>query len=298
MTCYSPLKGFENKEDGGIVFKRGKNAGKAMELACGQCIGCRIDKSQEWAARIVQESTMHQENSFITLTYDQENIPWDGSLVKEHFQKFMKRLRGQYADKKIRYYHCGEYGEENQRPHYHACLFGLDFDDRIPFSATNEIVTWTSEKLTKIWGKGFATCGELNYETAAYTSRYIMKKITGHKAKEHYQRLDITSGQIIDLQPEYTTMSLKPGIGKTFYEKYKSDFYPRDENPVPGRGVYTKVPKYYERLYGKEAPDTLREIKAKRKKYLIANVNEYSTERLHDKYKVKKAQLNQLKRTL
>ncbi len=298
MTCYSPLKGFVNKEDGGIVFKRSKNAGKDMEVACGQCMGCRIDRSQEWAARIVHEAAMHQDNCFITLTYNQENIPWDGSLVKEHFQKFMKRLRKHYAPKKIRFYHCGEYGENLERPHYHACVFGLDFDDRVAHSATNEIVTYTSETLEKIWGKGFCTVGELNYETAAYTARYVMKKITGMRAEAHYERMDATTGQIINLQPEYVTMSLKPGIGKTFYEKYKTDFYPRGECPVPGRGVYNKVPKYYEGLYGEEAPDTLEKIKKKRKKYLLANVDEYGTDRLITKYKVKKAALQHLKRTL
>jgi hypothetical protein len=241
---------------------------------------------------------MHQDNSFITLTYDNENVPWDGSLVKEHFQKFMKRLRKHYAPKKIRYYHCGEYGEENERPHYHACLFGLDFDDRMAYSATNNVITYTSETLEKIWGKGFCTVGELNYETAAYTARYIMKKMTGTRAKEHYERFDPITGEIINLQPEYTTMSLKPGIGRTFYEKYESDFYPRAECPVPGRGVYNRVPKYYEQIYEKTNPDTLAEIKRKRKKYLLANVDEYSAERLETKYKVKKAGLAHLKRTL
>ena len=296
MTCYSPLKGFENKEDGGILFKRSNAAGKAMEVACGQCIGCRIDKSKEWAARIVHESAMHQENAFITLTYNNENIPWDGSLDKSHFQKFMKRLRKHYAPRKIRYFHCGEYGENLERPHYHACIFGLDFPDRVPFSSTNEVTTYTSDILQRIWGKGFATCGELNYQTAAYTARYIMKKMTGTKAEEHYERLEVTTGQIINLQPEYITMSLRPGIGKSFYEKFKTDFFPSDECPVPGRGVYKKVPQYYEGLYGQEAGNTLEQIKKKREEYRNTNSDEYTAERLEIKYKVKKAQLQHLRR--
>jgi len=187
MACYSPLKGFENRDDGGIQFKRTKNAGPAMEVACGQCLGCRIDKSKEWAARIVHESQMHQDNCFITLTYNQENLPPDGSLNKEHFQKFMKRLRRANESTAIRYFHCGEYGEKLERPHYHACLFGINFDsDRVLHSANDRgDILHTSETLTKLWGKGFATIGELNYETAAYTARYIMKKITGLRAEEH-----------------------------------------------------------------------------------------------------------------
>ncbi len=301
MTCYSPLKGFENKEDGGILFKRSKAAGKAMDVACGQCIGCRIDKSKEWAARIVHESRMHRDNCFITLTYNKEHLPWDGSLNKSHFQKFMKRLRKQNAHKKIRYFHCGEYGEQKgTRPHYHACLFGIDYDDRVPYSTTNEVITYQSDTLEKTWGKGFCTVGELNYQTAAYTARYIMKKITGLRAEEHYQRIDTTTGQIINLEPEYITMSLGrnrgEGIGGPFYAKYKSDFFPSDECPIPGRGVYKKVPRYYEGLYAEEENNQLKEIKKRRENYRNTHADDYTPQRLEDQYKVKKAQLSQLPR--
>ncbi len=296
MTCYSPLKGFENLEDGGIVFKRSKNAGPAMDVACGQCLGCRIDRSKEWAARIVHEAQMHQDKCFVTLTYDAENVPQDGSLNKQHFQKFMKRLRRANESKEIRYFHCGEYGEGLQRPHYHACLFGIDFDDREPHFATNGVTTYISQELEKIWGKGFCTLGELNYQTAAYTARYIMKKVTGARAEEHYLRVNPTTGELHQLDPEYVTMSLRPGIGKTFYEKYETDFFPSDECPVPGKGVYKSVPKYYERLYAEKNPDTYEQIKKLRRVYRDTHADEYTGKRLDDKYKVKKAQLSQLPR--
>ncbi len=300
MTCYSPLKGFEDKENGGIVFKRSLQAGAAMEVACGQCIGCRIDKSKEWAARIVHESQMHRENTFVTLTYDEKNLPSDGSLNKAHFQKFMKRLRKQNAKKKIRYFHCGEYGDKLSRPHYHACIFGIDFDDRIPFSSTNDVTLYTSETLEKIWGMGFTTCGELNYQTAAYTARYIMKKITGQQALEHYQKLNIETGELYQLQPEYITMSLGRtkgnGIGGTFYEKYKTDFFPRDECPIPGQGVYKKIPRYYETIYAESDPEEYENVKRKREIYRKEHKEEYTGHRLIDKYKVKKAQLEHLPR--
>ena len=297
MTCYSPLKGFEDKENGGIVFKRSSLAGAEMEVACGQCIGCRIDKSQEWATRIVHESQMHRDNCFVTLTYDSENVPPDGSLNKQHFQKFMKRLRRQNSDKKIRFFHCGEYGEQLDRPHYHACLFGIDFDDRVEFGANNGVVHYTSKILEQTWGKGFCTIGELNYQTAAYTARYIMKKVTGKRAEEHYERVNPITGEIIQLEPEYVTMSLKPGIGRNFYERYKTDFFPRDECPVPGRGVYKTVPRYYENLYAETDPDAYRKIKRAREKYRNTHKDEYTARRLEAKYTVKKAQLKQLKRS-
>jgi len=295
MTCYSPLKGYEHPKDG-IVFKRMKEAGKAIDVACGQCMGCRIDKSKEWAARIVHESQMHEENTFVTLTYDQQHLPHDGSLNKEHFQKFMKRLRRQNQDKTIRYFHCGEYGDKLSRPHYHACIFGIDFDDKEPYRVDNDIITYTSLKLEQLWGKGFCSLGELNYQTAAYTSRYIMKKVTGKKAEEHYMRVDPTTGEIYNLEPEYVTMSLKPGIGYEWYQKYKTDVFPSDECPVPGRGVYKSVPKYYDTLLEREDEDTYRTIKKLRRKYHASKCEDFTPRRLEDQYKVKKAQVNMLKR--
>jgi len=302
MTCFHPLQGYEDYVNGGIVFKESANAYKPMTVACGQCKGCRIDKSKEWAARCVHESQMHQENSFVTLTYDQEHLPHDGSLNKEHFQKFMKRLRRANEKKTIRYFHCGEYGERLERPHYHACLFGIDFDDRIPFRCDNDVITYTSETLTKIWGMGFTTCGELNYQTAAYTARYIMKKITGDKADSHYQRFDPITGEIYKLQPEYTTMSLGrkkgDGLGARFFKKYETDFFPSDECPIPGKGVDQAVPRYYETLYAEKNPDQYAAIKQRRQEYHQKQKHDFTPERLQQREKVKDAQLKQLKRNI
>ena len=103
MPCYSPLKGFRNKENGGIVFKRSKIAGEAMEVACGQCLGCRLDHSRMWATRIIHEAESWDENCFITLTYNDDHLPSDGSLVKSDFQKFMKKLRKRVYPRRVRY---------------------------------------------------------------------------------------------------------------------------------------------------------------------------------------------------
>jgi len=296
MTCYYPLTGYQGP-DGALVFNKTDSIGNEMEVACGQCLGCRVDRSKTWAARCVHEAQMHQQNAFITLTYDNEHVPYGGTLVKEHFQKFMKRTRSRHEGKKIRFFHCGEYGTLG-RPHYHACMFGLDYPDRVEHSVQNDITTYISDELTETWGKGFATCGELNYQTAAYTARYIMKKITGDKAKEHYERLVPDTGEIIQLEPEYVTMSLKPGIGYEWYQKYKTDVFPSDETPIPGKGVYPGVPKYYEHLLRKEDPDTYEKVKNRRRKHFRERQHEYTEERLLTKEKVKKAQLNQLRRNL
>jgi hypothetical protein len=307
VTCFHPLDAAWKEGQGKpLVYGKGNPrpaqlapGWEPMQLACGQCIGCRIDRSKEWAARCIHESLMHQENCFVTLTYNDEHLPANKSLDKTHFQKFMKRLRKHFDDKQIRYFHCGEYGERLSRPHYHACLFGIDFHDRVPFGITNDIVTFTSQTLEKLWGKGFCTVGELTYESAAYTARYIMKKITGKKADEHYQVVD-EYGQLHKIEPEYVTMSLGrnkgEGIGGPFYQKYKTDFFPRDETPIPGRGVYPGVPRYYEELFAEEDPDTYAKIKERRKLHRDRHAGDLTPERLKQRETVKEVQLSQLPR--
>ena len=295
MPCYSPLKGFVNKENGGIVFKRSAIAGAEMEVACGQCLGCRLDRSRMWAMRIVHEASLYDDNCFITLTYSPEHLPYGGTLVKEHFQKFMKRLRKRFSPRKIRYYHCGEYGDQLDRPHYHACLFNLDFPDKELFQEREGNLLFTSQILSELWPYGFSTIGELTFESAAYTARYCLKKVTGKNAHDHYLRCD-EDGVAFWLEPEYTTMSRRPGIGKDWYEKYKSDLFPSDEVPVPGSGVFKKVPRYYETILQSEDADTHEEIKRVRRAFREAHADEYTPERLMAKYKVQLAQKKMLKR--
>jgi hypothetical protein len=130
MPCYSPLKGYKDQHTGGLVFKNPGHLQK-MEVACGQCLGCRLDRSRMWAMRIVHESELHRDDHgscFVTLTYRPMNqataeqiekgyhIPDDWSLVKAHFQKFMKRLRKAHPGQKIKYYHAGEIVTGKQLP--------------------------------------------------------------------------------------------------------------------------------------------------------------------------------------
>lgn len=316
MPCYSPLKGFKDLETGGIKFRR-ENAGDEMEVACGQCLGCRLDRSRMWAMRIVHESGMHEHsggNCFITLTYDDEHVPDTWSLQKSDFQKFMKRVRKKYPQK-IRYFHVGEYGAKCKhieawetdrtvkdcpgcdvgRPHYHACLFNISFADREPVGQRNGVVYYTSRELQELWPFGFVQVGDITFESAAYAARYCLKKITGPQADNWYQVTD-NCGEVRKVEPEYTTMSLKPGIGADWYEKYKTDIFPSDEVPVPGSGVFKKVPRYYESLLEREDPGLLEEVKLLREAFKKAHGDEYTPERLMAKYKVKKAQVGMLKR--
>ncbi len=272
-----------------------------MEVACGQCFGCRLDRTLMWAMRIVHESYLYIDqcgNCFITLTYSDKHectkqqlkdgyyCPDDLSLNKEHFKKFIKRLR-KSVPQKIRYFHCGEYGDENLRPHYHACMFNCSFDDEIVFEDKEGLISYTSKSLAKLWPYGFSTVAEVNFNTAAYVAGYILKKITGLQAKEAYLRSD-EYGVALWVTAPYVTMSLgrkKPGgIGAQFYEKYKSDFYPCDEVPIPGLGVRKKVPRYYDKILAEENPELLELVKAYREQFIKEHAADFTPERLKDKY--------------
>ncbi len=310
MPCYSTLKGYKN-DNGAFVFKRSGHTIAPMEVACGQCLGCRLDRSLMWAMRIVHESYLHVDhfgNCFITLTYRDRSecnsdqikkgyyVPGDYSLDKSHFQKFIKRLRKKF-EQKIRYFHCGEYGDETLRPHYHACLFNCEFADQKIYKDDEGIITYSSESLEKLWPYGFSTIGELNFETASYVAGYILKKVTGQQSMDAYLRND-EYGVAFWVLPPYVTMSLKPGIGFDFYEKYKDDIFPSDETPVPGKGIINKVPRYYETLLERENPALLELVKEVRQEFISKHRADFTPERLMDKYKVALARQSTKKRKL
>lgn len=241
MPCYHPLTGYRSKDlnpsgKRSIVFNPGPSAsfsGIPQKLPCGQCIGCRLERSRQWAIRCVHEAQLHEHNSFLTLTYSDEKLPPDGSLQVADFQKFMKRLRKHFTGKKVRYFHCGEYGEKYGRPHYHACLFGLDFDDKSVWKEHNGQRYYVSKTLADLWPHGHSTIGAVTFESAAYVARYITKKVTGDRAEKFYE----------GRKPEYVTMSRRPGIAATWFEKFKSDVFPRDEVVV--RGKRMPPPRFY-----------------------------------------------------
>lgn len=301
MPCYRPIPAWRSSEltssgKNAIVFKKsGKHSEIPLQLPCGQCIGCRLERSLMWAMRCTAEAQLHAQNSFITLTYSEEHLPWDGSLIKSHHQEFVRDLR-YFSSQTVRYYMCGEYGEKLSRPHYHFCLFGIDFPDKEVHSECEGILTYTSETLANIWGKGFCTIGDLNFETAAYTARYIAKKITGEKAEEHYTTTHPITGEIIKLEPEYNAMSRRPGIAREWYEKYKTDVYPSDY--LVRKGFKVSVPRYYDKILELENPHELEVIKKARKKKARQFKSNNTPERLATREKVQTLRYKQLKRGL
>lgn len=231
-----------------------------MELACGQCIGCRLDKARMWAVRCLHEASLYKENCFVTLTY--ANPPKDNSLNKRDMQLFLKRLRKAYPDAAIRYFQCGEYGERNGRPHHHLLLFNFNFPDRLLFRRINGNDLYLSKSLSQLWPHGLHSIGEITFDSACYTARYILKKVTGDPATEHYgNRL-----------PEYTTMSRRPGIGKDWFSLYKEDLYNHD-HCVVRHDFICRPPSYYDRLFDLSYPERFSRLKAKRKERAKNNPN-------------------------
>lgn len=244
---------------------------------------------------------MHKKNSFLTLTYDDEHVPGDGSLVPHHFTDFMKRLRKRNEGTKIRYYMCGEYGADVfqpqglGRPHFHACLFGFDPGDKKHWSTSHGEPLFTSDSIAETWGKGFATVGKLSFESAAYVARYVAKKVNGDRAYSHYWKVNYRTGEIGEVEPEFGRMSRRPGVGRTWWEKFKKDTH---KGFITVRGKKCKVPRYYDELLMLEQPDLMLAIKEDREIEAKARAWDNTELRLLQKEECAYNRFNKLTRVL
>lgn len=291
MPCFHPITGYRSFTGGITWSPRLGYVDFPMTVPCGQCVGCRLERSRQWAVRIMHEASMHDYNVFLTLTYDDAHLPNRSSLDRSHFQKFMKRLRKFFTGQRISYFHCGEYGDQNGRPHFHSIVFNCWFSDRIEYSRNGRgEPLYTSETLARLWPFGLAVIGEVTFDSAAYCARYIMKKITGDLADSHYRRVD-EYGEVYYLEPEYCTMSLKPGIGKLWYQKFGVEI--EDNDSIVVRGVECVPPRYYDKLRLQ-----IEDVKRKRMKRAYKRRANSSPARLKVRETVKLAQINFLGRKL
>lgn len=297
MSCYYPLKAFYRFLDSGkkdIHFSNSSDIERgygldadghifpySIDIPCGQCVGCRLEYSRQWAIRCMLEAQQYEHNYFITLTYNNDNLPRkenpffsresgevfsffeSSSLVPEHLTKFMKDLR-RYFDyhfnwQGIRFFACGEYGEKFMRPHFHIILFNCPIPDLVLLKTNfNGDCYWQSSILDKIWDKGFVCVGDCNFDTCAYVARYMMKKQKGLNSS-YYDDLGII--------PPFTRCSRDPGIAKSYYDAKRDSIYEYDSLNIVGKnGIAKKVkpPKYYDRLYDIDCPEALNRIKDKR----------------------------------
>lgn len=226
----------------------------------------------------------------LTLTYDQRHVPKNGSLDKTHLQKFWKAARKKRY--KIRYMAVGEYGDVNKRPHYHACVFGEDWR-KGAVQVQHDRELWTNRVVEEIWGRGFVSMAPLNFQTAAYVARYVLKK---QRAEDKsYRRIDLDTGEEFYVEREFATMSRRPGIGSAWFDKYVDDVFPADECVLNGRAY--RVPRYYDEKFKKLDPEgfeRIRDERAKNKSALRATFDDRDWQHTGEELATKRNQARQL----
>lgn len=239
-----------------------------IEVPCGRCIGCRLAYSRAWADRCLLELKEHESSFFITLTYDDFNVPRSYysdpdtgeamqafSLRKRDLQLFHKRLR-KAIDYPIRFFACGEYGESTLRPHYHDIVFGLRLHD-LKFYSRSELGYnyYNSDFLSKIWNKGHVVVGEVTWDTCAYTARYIMKKLKGDAASFY---------EFHNIEPPFIVMSRKPGIARKYYDEHPELFNHHCVYLSTEDGSHPVYPsRYYKKLFEVDFPEKSAILKEK-----------------------------------
>lgn len=304
MGCFHPLKAYQLRKGEKPFFVPCKlPSGKYIDsrdwqvgydrrdshyilIPCGQCTGCRLEYSRQWAVRCLAEMYTSLPNSchFVTLTYDDEHLPDNRFAVnpdtgevlyptypvcRRDVQLFIKRLRELYyrtypsekdedgnIKNPIRFYGCAEYGGKNGRPHYHIIFFNLLLD-LLPYryKSHSGYPLWESPIINSSWNKGLAPIGSVTFESVAYCARYLMKK---HKGK------DFSFYAEHGLEPEFTLCSTRPGIGSYYYQQHKDDIYFNDVLDFALKGRTVRPPRYFDRMFGVEEPDRLQSLKDER----------------------------------
>lgn len=259
MRCYHPLPAWrsQHRSIGGkwpVTFNFNEGLkDKQLDIPCGRCLGCRVNKAQTWTTRIMHEATLHEHSAFITLTYDDEHLPSDGSLKPQDMVGFLKRLRKAAEPTHLRFFQVGEYGDATRRPHHHLLLFGHHFHDQQAHSGGKFPLT-TSQQLDNLWQKGYCYIGQLTRESAQYCAMYTTKRITGPQAAEHY------AGR----HPEYATMSRRPGIGADWARTWRADIYPEGAITLRG-GTKLPTPRLYDNHLEQDDPAAHEQLKQRRR---------------------------------
>lgn len=218
MTCIHPL-----------TLKRGRGWYLSQVVPCGRCISCKINRAEDWAHRMRWERDYFDDVSFVTLTYSDDFLPLDRSVDKYELQCFFKRLRKELGDRKIKYFACGEYGEEGGRPHYHAVIFGIACDR-------------DSEAVRQCWGKGNVSLSVFTSGRALYCAGYLLKEVDS--------RVDLRG-----CTPPFALMSKKLGLrfAEANLHRVFSGKLSIDGSPVA-------VPRYFRKKFDRVSaffPDTM-----------------------------------------
>ena len=242
MTCYHSKpawkSGLPNENEKHPIRFNFRDKTPDYFIDCGKCEGCRTKQRRDWAIRMYHEAKYHEHNSFVTLTYNDENMPQDGKISKPDIQKFLKRLRKE-LDNQVRYYIVGEYGEQTRRPHYHACFFGQDFRGPNMYPIRERV--WANPHLDRIWSRGHVEIAEFNLATAMYTAGYVNKKL--------------------DDTDTFALQSRNPPLGKQWVLQYADQL--RRIKSIPINGQEHPIPSLYLRwLDGTQEQQEIKEALA------------------------------------
>lgn len=267
MQCSRPLTAFRHKNKKKEPIRFSPPLGEVsiwvkFHLPCGQCTFCRLEQSRQWAARIMMEAQLHEQNSFLTLTYSDDNLPEFNSLSRHDLTCFFKRLRKALSPKKIRYYAVGEYGDTTNRPHYHVILFGHDFSDDRKMYKNRRHPLYQSPLLDSAWGLGYANIGKVSFESAAYCARYCLKKVNAPLDEDLEVACDVATGEVFSMQREFSVMSRRPGIAANWWKRFGADTMRTDT--IYMRGAKMKPPRYFDKLFEKWLPIDYEDMKQKR----------------------------------
>jgi len=230
MQCYRPIEIFGGKTSSGNW-----RIGTGMTVPCGKCMGCKKQRARDWSIRLFHEMIEHKRSCFITLTYNDDNYPSDGSVSKRELQLFFKRLRKYYEERKIKYFACGEYGERSERAHYHAIIFGIGgIKDLKLYAASkkNGKDTFASRTIEELWSLGNNVVGSVDIKSINYVVGYIRKKLG---TKEYTDR-----------EPPFQLQS--QGLGLAYAERNKERI---ETLNLTFNGEKVTVPRYYLKKLGK-----------------------------------------------
>lgn len=278
MECIRPLKaGFDSDYNLTFSQKKFNKELAPLQFPCRKCLACRLNMAREKAIRCIHEAKMHDQNMFLTLTYDQDNLG-DGRLHYIDFQLFMKKLL-KHANKNI---HCkenrihipfmvtGEYGDKTKRPHWHAIIFNYrPTDAKKKYTHHTGETVYESEEISKLWGKGLIEFASVNLETAGYVARYAAKKLGHGNDQDH------------DYHPIHKTSS-KRAIGKSFLEKYYLDIFNAGFVVLPN-GQKASIPRYYVDWLKKNHPEKFEEY-ASTLRLDASKLAEQKEHELHNEY--------------
>lgn len=213
-----------------------------LELPCGHCLSCISNKRKEWAVRCCLEALEHKDNCFVTLTYDPEF--YDDNFHRDHVQVFFKNLRNRGF--KVRYYGCAERGDESNRCHYHAILFGMFPEDAKYYSKTKSgFSQFTSKLFSDCWPFGLVTFSDFDPSQASYVAGYVLKKLELNKDFYHFQ-------------------STRPGIGQAYVLRNAESIYDSDKLVVSFGSHLFGIPRYFDKVAQECLSMDLDDIKAVR----------------------------------